>query len=66
MSIKSASKRLGICEQAVRTLMRKGRLPVGICIKNDERWQFVIYTAWLERYLQGDPVEIPDGMSDKE
>lgn len=66
MKVEEAAARLGMNEQMVRYRMRKGKLPIGICIQSDERWKYIIYPAWLEKWLAGDPVEIPEGMTDLE
>lgn len=66
MTIKKAAEKLGMSEQAIRTRMRKGILPIGICIRSEERWTYHIYDVWLEKFLEGNPVEIPEGISDKE
>lgn len=66
MTIKEASKKLGMNEQAIRTRMRKGKLPIGICIRSDERWTYHIYSEWVNLFIAGSPVTIPEGMSDRE
>lgn len=66
MSVEEASEIIGLGSQTIRWQMRKGRLPIGICIKSEMRWKYVIYRGWLERWLEGNPVTIPDGLSDKE
>lgn len=66
MTIKEASEKLHLGEQTIRYRMRHGKLPIGICIQSDERWKYIIYPAWLDRWLAGSPVEIPEGMTDLE
>jgi hypothetical protein len=46
--------------------MRRGKLPIGICVQSEGRWKYVIYEKWLDRWIEGNPVEIPEGMSDME
>lgn len=66
MTVKEASKKLCMNEQTVRWLMRHGRLPIGICKKSESRWLYLIYSEWVDRWIEGNPVEIPEGMSDME
>lgn len=66
MKVEEAAARLGLSPQMVRYRMRHGKLPIGICIQSDERWKYIIYPAWLDRWLAGSPVEIPEGMTDLE
>lgn len=66
MTIQEASKVLGINEQAIRTRMRKGKLPIGICIQSEERWTYHIYPEWVHLFMIGNPVTIPEGVSDRE
>lgn len=66
MTVDEVSHKLGMNSQMVRWRMRKGQLPIGICIKSGERWKYIIYTEWLNRWLAGDPVQIPPGMTDTE
>ena len=66
MKVEEAAMQLGLSAQMVRYRMRRGKLPIGICIQSDERWKYIIYPAWLEKWLAGDPVEIPEGMTDLE
>lgn len=66
MTTNTASKLLGMSEQAVRTRMRKGILPIGICKRSGKRWTYYIFENWLDEFLNGHPVVIPEGMTDKE
>lgn len=68
MTIKEASRKLGIGEQAVRVLMRRGKLPIGICKKEDGNlnWRYIIFPKWVDLWLEGTPVTIPEGLSDME
>lgn len=61
-----AAEFLGMGPQAIRYQMRKGRLPIGICVKAKSQWRYIIYPAWLDKWLAGEPVSIPDGLSEKE
>lgn len=66
MTVEEASKKLGMNPQMVRWRMRAGKLPIGICVLSLNRWKYIIYDEWLDRWLKGDPVHIPEGISDKE
>lgn len=66
-TVEEAAKILGMGSQAVRVRMQRGLLPIGIVVRNDgdqRKWTYHIYKAWLDRYLAGDPVSIPHGVSD--
>lgn len=68
-TVEEAAKILGIGPQAVRVRMTRGLLPIGIVIRNDgdqRKWTYHIYRAWLQRFLEGDPVTVPKGVSDCE
>lgn len=66
LTVDEASAMLGMGPQMIRWQMRHGKLPIGICIRSGERWKYIVYTEWLNRWLSGDPVQIPKGMSDIE
>ena len=67
-TVAEAAKLIGICDQAIRERMIRGKLPIGIVIRNDSSrakpYTYHIYKEWLHRYLEGNPVTIPEGMSD--
>lgn len=58
MNTTEAAERLGMPVQAVRCLMRAGKLPIGTVYKGKKEWCYHIHEQWLERYLQGNPVRI--------
>lgn len=60
MTIEEAAKRLGCGEQVVRWGMMHGTLPIGICIPAKGRTQYIVHPEWLEKYIAGNPVEIPE------
>ena len=66
MTVEEASAKLHLGQQIIRYRMRHGKLPIGICVQSEGRWKYVIYEKWLERWIEGNPVEIPEGMSDME
>ena len=66
MTVEEASAKLHLVPQIIRYRMRHGKLPIGICVQSEGRWKYVIYEKWLDRWIEGNPVEIPEGMSDME
>lgn len=52
ISVKDASRLLGYPEQAVRCLIRAGKLPIGEFI-GDRRKTYYISSERLENYLKG-------------
>ena len=66
MTVEEASAKLHLGPQIIRFRMRHGKLPIGICVQSEGRWKYVIYEKWLDRWIEGNPVEIPEGMSDME
>lgn len=66
MTVEEAASRIGMNAQMIRFRMRRGKLPIGICVQSQGRWKYVIYEKWLDRWIEGNPVEIPEGMSDME
>lgn len=53
VSVKSASQQLGYPEQAVRVLMRRGKLPIGIAEKmSGERYSYYISQELIDVYLK--------------
>ena len=66
MTVRDAAKKLGMGHQEVRVLMRRGKLPIGICQKHSSVWQYIIFDQWVARFLAGDPVTIPAGMTEIE
>lgn len=52
VTVKSASQQLGYPEQAVRVLMRRGKLPIGIAEKiTGERYTYYISQELIDAYL---------------
>lgn len=52
ITIKEASKALGIHEDSVRYLMKKGKLPIGIVRTSKKRNTYYVYREMLERFLK--------------
>lgn len=53
VTVRSASQQLGYPEQAVRVLMRRGKLPIGIAEKiSGERYSYYISQELIDRYLK--------------
>lgn len=52
VTVKSASQQLGYPEQAIRVLMRRGKLPIGIAEKiTGERYTYYISQELIDVYL---------------
>lgn len=52
VTVKSASRQLGIPEPAVRVLMRRGKLPIGIAeTMTGERYTYYISQELIDKYL---------------
>lgn len=52
VTVKSASQQIGIPEPAVRVLMRRGKLPIGIAEKiSGERYTYYITQELIDAYL---------------
>lgn len=52
VTVKSASQQLGMPEAAVRVLMRRGKLPIGIAEKiSGERYTYYIIQELIDAYL---------------
>lgn len=52
VTVKSASQQLGYPEAAVRVLMRRGKLPIGIAEKmSGERYTYYISQELIDAYL---------------
>ncbi len=69
VTVKEAAELLGINQQAIRERMLRGLLPIGIVVKCTDKatkrpYTYHIYKEWLDRFLKGDPVTIPEGISD--
>lgn len=62
VSVKSASQQLGIPEPAVRVLMRRGKLPIGIAEKmTGSRYTYYITQELVDKYLcKSNPVKQED------
>lgn len=52
ITVKEASELLGYPPQAVRTLIRHGKLPIGECI-GDRRKTYYISSERLRAYMEG-------------
>lgn len=53
IKVGDAAKRLNMCQNAVRTLMEKGELPIGIVKRSRKRNTYYIYDTLLEAFLEG-------------
>lgn len=52
MTVKEASQRLGIPGAAVRILMKRGKLPIGMAVQlTGTRYKFYISEEMLDRYI---------------
>ena len=53
MTVKEASERLGISAAAVRILMKRGKLPIGMATQlTGQRYVYYISEDALEKYMQ--------------
>lgn len=53
VSVKSASQQLGYPEQAIRVLMRRGKLPIGIAEQvSGQRYTYYISQELIDTYLR--------------
>lgn len=53
LKVKEASERLGISQAAVRILMKRGKLPIGIATQlNGQRYVYYISEDALEKYIR--------------
>lgn len=52
ITIEEASRVLGIPVQAIRVAMQQGKLPIGVCIKNDKRCSYYIWQELLNDYCK--------------
>lgn len=56
VTVKSASQQIGIPEPAVRVLMRRGKLPIGIAEKmSGTRYTYYIAQELINKYLESGP-----------
>lgn len=54
VTVKEASQQLGISEAAVRILMKRGRLPIGMAVQmTGKKFTFYISQDMLDRYING-------------
>lgn len=73
VSVKEASQQLGYPEQAVRVLMRRGKLPIGIAEKmSGERYSYYISQELIDVYLKrreegrvDEPIKPASGLGDR-
>lgn len=57
MTIKEASKALGIAEQTLRVALQTKQVPyLGVAIKGAKRWTYSISRAAVEKLMRGDLV----------
>lgn len=57
MTIKEASKALGIAEQTLRIALQTGQVPfLGVAIKGAKRWTYSISRAAVEKLMRGELV----------
>lgn len=57
MTIKEASKALGIAEQTLRIALQTKQVPyLGIAIKGEKRWTYSISRAAVEKLMRGELV----------
>ena len=53
MTVKEASERLGISAAAVRILMKRGKLPIGMATQlTGQRYVYYISSDAVEKYIQ--------------
>lgn len=58
VTVKEASQQLGISEAAVRILMKRGKLPIGMAIQmTGVRYTYYISQDMLDRYIRGEGEE---------
>lgn len=56
VTVKSASQQLGIPEAAVRVLMRRKKLPIGLAEKiSGDRYTYYITQELIDKYLGKEP-----------
>lgn len=56
VTVRSASQQIGIPEPAVRVLMRRGKLPIGIAEKiSGTRYTYYITQELIDKYLGKEP-----------
>lgn len=53
VKVKDAAAQLGVSEQFVRIGIQRGWLPIGSCVKVQNRWNYCIPRQRLEAYLEG-------------
>lgn len=57
MTIKEASKALGIAEQTLRIALQTGQVPyLGVAIKGEKRWTYSVSKAAVEKLMRGELV----------
>lgn len=57
MTIKEASKALGMAEQTLRMALQTKQVPyLGIAIKGEKRWTYSISRAAVEKLMRGELV----------
>lgn len=68
LTVKQASEILDINQEALRTAMKEGVLPIGSVVKNKKEYSFLIYEEKIHQYLYGgitpDQEEILDKIID--
>lgn len=57
MTIKEASKALGMAEQTLRIALQTKQVPyLGVAIKGEKRWTYSISRAAVEKLMRGELV----------
>ena len=63
IKVKDAAAQLGVSEQFVRIGIQRGWLPIGSCVKVQNRWNYCIPRARFEAYLQGKDLQTKEAVS---
>lgn len=53
VKVKEAAQALGVSEQYIRIGIQRGWLPIGSCVKINQRWNYSIPRDRFEAYLKG-------------
>lgn len=52
ITVKEASKRLGVSEQFIRIGLQQNRLPIGTAVKMSSVWTYYITAEQVENYIK--------------
>lgn len=55
ITVKEASKRLGVSEQFIRIGLQQNRLPIGTAVKMSSVWTYYITAEQVENYIKKVP-----------